>query len=98
MAKGPMTAEQKEKHSERMREYWQRKKKGNGHISFDEFKAHVAGLVRRKDAPAAVLSVYKELLKLEKGYGEAFSLSADEICARNLEAERQLREGGYIKE
>ena len=68
-------------------------------VTFDDFRRHVAKLAMQKNVPAAVLSVYKELLKLEQSLSESSQLkiSADEMAARNLEAERQLIEGGYIE-
>jgi len=70
---------------------------GNGRVTFDEFKTHVARLALGKKAPASVLSVYKELLRLEHtmSQGSKLRLSADEVARRNLIAERELREGGY---
>jgi len=66
---------------------------------WDEFREHVRGMViNQKDIPAAIHGVYKEMLKLDSSMRKEWTISADELCRRNLEAERQLREGGYIQD
>ena len=64
---------------------------------FDEFREHVRIEALRPEAPAAVLGIYKEILKLNVTMKreEGIKLTADEIVKRNLEAERQLEESGY---
>lgn len=61
-----------------------------------EFQEHVRKEALSKDAPAAVMGIYKEMLKLSKEMKKGQQIGADELAKRNIEAERQLREGGYI--
>lgn len=42
------------------------------------------------------MGIYKEMLKLSKEMKKGQQIGADELAKRNIEAERQLREGGYI--
>jgi len=91
----------KEKRAEYMRDYRKvvAKREGKGIVDFNTFMGHVAEQALQEGAPAAVMGIYKELLKFKAGMEKegGIGISADEIAMRNLEAERQLREGGYFE-
>ena len=74
-----------------------RERRRGGDGDWEEFKEQVRTEAMKVGAPSAVKSIYKEMLKIDraerKGQGV---INADEIARRNIEAERQLREGGYI--
>ena len=104
-----MTAEgkyTKEHRREYQAEYRLKKKKekeqarlmkgSNGDGDWGEFQEHVKKLAMEKGAKSPVMVIYKEMLKLNREKGKGGVLSADERARRNKEAERELREGGYI--
>ena len=72
-------------------------KKSEKPNEFEEFVKHVRGVALDSDAPAAVMGIYKELLKYKEQLGKEKVISGDELARQNIEAERQLREGGYIQ-
>jgi len=73
-------------------------KKNRPDGDWNEFLEHVRVEALKADAPAAVMGIYKEMLKLSKEMRKGSQMGADELAKRNIEAERQLKEGGYIAE
>ena len=72
----------------------EKKKESDG--DWVEFQNHVRTVALTKDAPAAVMGIYKEMLKLSKEMKKGQVMGADELARRNIEAENQLRKEGYI--
>lgn len=86
----------KEYHTLYMRER-RAKKKREGLGALEEFVEHVRDVALDKDAPAAVMGIYKELLKYKEQMGKEKVISGDELARQNIEAERQLKEEGYVR-
>ena len=60
-------------------------------VEWDEFKEHVRIEALKGDAPAAIMGIYRDLLKLSLPQSSN-GINPDEMVRRNLEAERQLEE------
>lgn len=65
---------------------------------WDEFREHMRIAALDSRAPAALKSAYRDMLKIDVTMKKGWEISADELTKRNLEAYRQLREEGYLRE
>jgi len=71
------------------------RRKGDG---WYEFQEHVRKEAMKKGVGAAVMGIYKEMLKIERAERKVGGgIGGDEIARRNIQAERELQEGGYIE-
>jgi len=87
---------------------WKVKRKGkleeeaearrNGGGEWEEFQEHIREEAMKKGASSAIMGIYKEVLKINRQMGKREGIGADELAKRNIEAERQLIEGGYIEQ
>jgi len=69
---------------------------GNGSDDWEDLKKLVRGAIGKKgDIKSPLVAIYKDILKVERAGKVSNEISIDEIAKRNLEAERELREGGY---
>ena len=65
---------------------------------WDEFREHMRKQALDVGSPAVLKGVYRDMLKLDGQMKKGWEISADEIARRNLVAERELVEGGWIEE
>ena len=65
---------------------------------WDEFREHMRKQALDSGSPAVLKGVYRDMLKLDGQMKKGWEISADEIARRNLVAERELVEGGWIEE
>lgn len=64
---------------------------------WDEFREHVRKIALEGDSPAGLKGIYRDMLKLDSQMKRSWEIGADEIARRNLVAERELVEGGWIE-
>ncbi len=86
----------KAQYQQTFRDNQKRKLEHGGDGDWNEFQEHVRLEALRSDAPAAVMGIYKEMLKLAREMKKDKSIGADELARRNLQADKELREGGYL--
>ena len=56
----------------------------------------VVDIKGKKELPSSYYQAYRQALDLQSKSGKNWEISGDELARRNLEAERQLKEEGYL--
>ena len=95
-AKRKYDAEKQKLSRARKKDREEKEKYASPNFAFDEFFTHVRQEALKPGTTAQVKGIYKDLLNMYEAMRQGMTITADEIARMHLDAERELREGGYL--